>query len=84
MNGMAAIFDFTITLDQYIEHLDVVDAVYARLDDVSLFNADRLTHISFHRAAATLDEAVRSAVIDVHAFGYRVKQITVEPQCVGA
>ena len=32
----------------------------------------------------TLDEAIRSAVSDVQSSGFKVKQIEVEPECVGA
>jgi hypothetical protein len=67
-----------------VEALDAIDAVYGRLDDVSMFHADAATRITFHRSAATLDDAIRSAVSDVQSFGYKVKQIEVEPECVGA
>jgi hypothetical protein len=77
-------FDFTITIDQFVEDLDAIDAFYGRLDDVSMFNADGATRITFHRDAATLDDALRSAVSDVQSFGYKVKHIEVEPECVGA
>lgn len=77
-------FDFTITIDQFVEDLDAIDAFYGRLDDVSMFNSDGATRITFHREAATLDNALRSAVSDVQSFGYKVKQIDVAPECVGA
>ncbi|MDA1055490.1 MAG: hypothetical protein O3C40_34250 [Planctomycetota bacterium] len=77
-------FDFTISIDKFVEDLDVIDAFYARCDDVSMFNADGVTRITFHRDAATLDEAIRSAVSDVQSSGFKVKQIEVEPECVGA
>ena len=77
-------YDFTITIDQFVEDLDAIDAVYGQLDDVSMFNSDAATRITFHREAATLDGAMRSAVADVQSFGYKVKHIEVEPECVGA
>ncbi|MCH8044796.1 MAG: hypothetical protein IID44_13870 [Planctomycetes bacterium] len=77
-------FDFTITIDQLVEDLDAVDAFYGRCDDVSMFNADGITKITFHRDAASLDDAIRAAVSDVQSAGYKVKQIEVEPECVGA
>jgi hypothetical protein len=64
--------------------LNEVVAFYARVDDVSMFNSDRVTRVSFHRKANTLDEAIRSAIADLRASGFAVKQIEVEPQCVGA
>lgn len=77
-------YDFTITIDQFVDDLDAVNAIYGHLDDVSMFNSDAATRITFHREAATLDHAIRSAVSDVQSFGYKVKQIEVEPECVGA
>jgi hypothetical protein len=77
-------FDFTITIDQYVDDLNAIEAVYARLDDVSLFNSSGLTYVAFHRTAANLDDAIRSAISDLRSFGYAIKQIEVEPQCVGA
>jgi hypothetical protein len=78
------IYDFTITIDQFVEDLDAVEAVYSRLDDVSMFNADGATRITFHREAATLDDAIRSAISEVQSLHYKVKNIEVEPECVGA
>jgi hypothetical protein len=77
-------FDFTITIDRLIEDLDAVDAFYGRCDDVSMFNSAGVTKITFHRDAASLDDAIRTAVADVQAFGYKVRHIEVEPECVGA
>lgn len=79
-----SIFDFTIAIDRFVEDLDEVDAFYARVNDVSMFNSDGVTRISFHREAGTLEEAIRSAVADLRASGYGVKRIEVEPECVGA
>lgn len=78
------VFDFTITIDQFIEDLDAIEAFYARLDDVSMFNAGGVTRITFHREAATLDDAIRSAIADVQSFRYKVTHIEAEPECVGA
>ncbi len=77
-------FDFTMTIDHLVEDLDAVDAFYGRCDDVSMFNSAGVTKITFHRDAASLDDAIRAAVSDVQAFGYKVKHIEVEPECVGA
>ncbi len=77
-------FDFTITIDQLVDDLDAIDAFYARCDDVSMFNSDGVTKVTFHRDAATLDDAMRSAVSDMQSCGYKVRHIEVEPQCVGA
>lgn len=77
-------FDFTITIDQLVEGLDAVDAFYGRCNDASMFNDDGVTKITFHREATSLDDAIRTAIFDVQTFGYKVKHIEVEPECVGA
>ena len=77
-------FDFSITIDQLVEDLDAIDAFYGRCDDVSMFNCDGVTKITFHRDAASLDHAIRAAVSGVQAFGYSVRHIEVQPECVGA
>ena len=77
-------FDFTITMDQWVEDLGAVDALYGRCDDVSMFNSDGVTKITFHRDATSLDDAVRTAVSYVQSAGYKVEKIEVEPECVGA
>lgn len=83
MNPMNT-FDFTLTIDQLVEDLDAIDAFYGRCNDVSMYNSAGVTKITFHRDAMSLDDAIRAAVADVQAFGYKVKQIEVEPECVGA
>lgn len=76
-------FDFTITIEQFVDDLDAIDAFYGRCDDVSMFNSQGSTKLTFHRDAASLDDAIRAAVSDVQSFGYRVTQIEFEPECVG-
>ena len=73
-----------LTINQLVEDLDAVEALYGRCDDVSMFNSDGVTKITFHRDAASLDDAIRTAVSDVQSAGYKVKHIEVEPECVGA
>jgi hypothetical protein len=77
-------FDFTITIDRLVEDLDAIDAFYGRCDDVSMFNCEGVTKITFHRHPDSLDGPISTAVADVQAFGYRVRHIEVEPECVGA
>jgi len=77
-------FDFTITVDQFVEDLDAINTIYGQHHDISMFNSDGATRITFHREAATLDDAIRTAVSNVQSYGYKVKQIEVSPECVGA
>jgi len=77
-------FDFTIAIDQFLEDLDAIGAFYGHCKDASVFNSEGVTRITFHRDAARLDDAIRLAVADVQLFGYKVKLIEVEPECIGA
>ncbi len=77
-------FDFTVSINVFIDDLDKIDAFYGRCDDVSMFNSDGVTRITFHREAASLDEAIRSAIADTTTLGAKLTSIEVEPECVGA
>lgn len=76
------IFDFTITIDQFIEDLDVIDAFYGKTGDATVAGSEGKTLVHFDREAQSLDEALRSAVADLQAQGWQVREISVEPDCV--
>ena len=76
------IFEFTITIDQYVEDLDVIDAFYGKTGDASVAGSKGKTLIHFDREASSLDEALRSALADLQAEGWQVREISVEPNCV--
>jgi len=76
------IFEFTITIDQYVEDLDVIDAFYGKTGDASLAGSHGKTLVHFDREARSLDDALRSAIGDILAQGWRVRDISVEPDCV--
>ncbi len=76
------IFEFTITIDQYIEDLDVIDAFYGKTRDASLAGSRGKTLVHFDREAGSLDDALRSAIADIQAQGWQVRDISVEPDCV--
>ncbi len=76
------IFEFTITIDQYVEDLGRIDAFYGKTGDAAVAGSEGKTLIHFDREADTLDEALRSAVADVQAEGWQVREISVEPDCV--
>lgn len=74
------VFEFTLHLER---PLDVSVAGLNRLyeagcDDGSPGMVDGLAFIAFDREAESLEEAVRSAVADVHSAGYRVVRIETE------
>ncbi|HUS40343.1 MAG: hypothetical protein WBF93_03050 [Pirellulales bacterium] len=76
------IFEFTITIDQYVEDLAVIDAFYGKTGDAAVAGSEGKTSIHFDREAKSLDDALRSAVGDVQAEGWQVREISVEPDCV--
>jgi len=39
-----------------------------------------VTRIDFHRDAASLEEAIRSAIADVQAAGFQVAHVLIEPK----
>ena len=79
---MVNIFEFTITIDQYIEDLDVIDAFYGKTGDASLAGNNGETVVYFDREAKSLDDALRSAIADIQAQGWQVRNISVEPSCM--
>ena len=76
------IFEFTITIEQYVEDLDVIDAFYGKTGDASVAGSAGKTLIHFDREADSLDDALRSALADLQAEGWQVREISVEPGCV--
>ena len=76
------IFEFAITIDQYVDDLDKIDAFYGKTGDASVAGSEGKTLIHFDREAKTLDEALRSAIADVHAEGWQVLEISVDPNYV--
>ncbi len=76
------LFEFTITIDQYVENLDVIDAFYGRTGDASLAASEGRTLIHFDREANSLDEALRSAMIDIKHQGWQASAIAVDPGCI--
>jgi len=79
-------FDFTIYLGVAPELLDeVADALFAAgCDDGSPGMSDGDFSIDFHREAASLDEAIRSAIANVESAGYKVARVEIEAEGVSA
>ncbi len=66
-------FDFKLVLDQSRVEEAEADALYAHCKDGTLISAGTTTYLDFDREAATLDDAVRSAIADVNAAGFRAR-----------
>ena len=73
-----AIFDFKVVLDQTEIDEREADALYARCKDGTLITSEGVTYMDFDRQADSLDEAVRSAVSDIHAAGFHAVRIEIE------
>ncbi len=75
---MTMSFDFKVVLEQVDINEAQADALYARCKDGTLITADNHTYLDFDRRADSLDDAIRSAVLDVNAAGFRVARIEIE------
>ena len=73
-----ATFDFKLVLDQAEIDEAEADSLYARCKDGTLITAGGVTYMDLDRQADSLDEAVRSAIADVNAAGFRVVRIEIE------
>jgi hypothetical protein len=71
-------FDFKLVLDQVEIDEVQADALYARCKDATLVTAGGVTYLDFDRQADSLDSAVRSAIADVKAAGFRVARVEVD------
>jgi hypothetical protein len=58
------------------------DRLYGCCDDGTLATIAGVPQIHFHRAALSLEEAIRSAIGDVRAVGFDVERIEIEPEAV--
>lgn len=75
-------FEFTLRIDQRLSDESQMDAVYAHTPDASLLVEGERTLLRFHREAASLQDAIRSAVGDVNAAGFHVAQVELKPDSV--
>ena len=73
-----ATFDFKLVLDQVQIDEAEANALYGRCKDGTLITAAGVTYMDFDRQANSLDEAVRSAIADINAAGFRVARIEIE------
>ncbi len=71
-------FEFKLVLNQVEIDEAEADALYARCKDGTLITAAGVTYMDFDRQAGSLDQAVKSAIADVNAAGFRVARIEIE------
>jgi hypothetical protein len=58
------------------------DKLYGRFDDGTISTIAGVPQIHFHREAASLEEAIRSAIGDVRSVGFDVARVEMEPDAV--
>ena len=54
------------------------DALYERCKDGTLITEGQVSWIDFDREADSLDEAIRTAIADVNAAGFRVTRVEID------
>ena len=76
-------YDFTVTLAEFLELTPgLADALFAAgCDDGTPGTANGVLVIDFHREAASLEDAIRSAIEDVRTAGYEVAPLSMELNC---
>lgn len=72
-------YDFKLLLEQVDVDEAEADALYARCKDGTLITAAGETYMDFDREARSLEDAVRSAIADVNAAGFRVARVEFQP-----
>jgi len=77
-------FEFTLRIDQRLAEEAEMDALYAKCPDSSLLVDGDVTCLHFHREAASLHDAIRTAIADVNAAGHHVAHVELEPDSVTA
>jgi len=77
-------FDFTVILVPGTDlSEDVAEALFeAGCDDCTPVVSNGLPLLYFHREAANLHEAIRSAVAEVHRAGCKVAEVRIEAEAL--
>jgi hypothetical protein len=77
-------YEFTLILAESLELTDgIADALFAAgCDDGTPGTCNGVFSIDFHREAASLEEAIRSAIANVRTAGYEVTRVEIEAEAV--
>jgi hypothetical protein len=71
-------FAFNLVLDRTAFDEADVGRLYARCKDGTLVTAGDVSYVDFDRHADSLENAIRSAIADVQAAGFRVRRVEIE------
>ena len=72
-------FTLILTADPSV---DDADRLYGVFDDGTIATIAGVPQIHFHREAAALEDAIRSAIGDVRSSGFDVARVEMEPSAV--
>jgi hypothetical protein len=61
---------------------DESERIYGAFNDGTLSTIAGVPKIHFHREAISLEDAIRSALRDVHGTGFTVARVEIEPEAV--
>ena len=75
--------EFTIVLTADPDEQDA-ENLYGTFNDGTISTIAGVPQIHFHREAASLEEAIRSAVRDVRSAGFQVERVEMQPDMLPA
>lgn len=78
------LYAFTFVLADRVDDEAAIDDLYGRTGDVTVVDSDGRTELQFDREASSIDEALRTAWVDVQSTGWCVKEITIEPDSIAS
>jgi hypothetical protein len=83
--GMVAKHSFTLVVAKPVELTDsLADDLYAAgCEDATPGSSDGVMVVEFHREAASLEEAIRSAIADVRRTGLEIARVEIDAAVVG-
>ncbi len=73
--------EFTLVLTRDPDE-EESDLLYGVFNDGTIASIAGLPHVQFHRKAASLEEAIRSAVTDVRSAGFEVARVEMLPDAL--
>jgi hypothetical protein len=75
------ICEFTLILTSVPGEAEA-DTLYGIFDDGTISTVAGIPQIHFHREAASLEKAIRTAIEDVRSVGFDVQRVELEPDSV--
>ena len=74
-------FEFALVLSAEPD-ADQADRLYSSIDDGAIVTVAGVPQVQFHRQAASMVEAIRSAIADVRAAAFEVVRVEITPDAV--